>query len=197
MARFKPVGKKRTKAKALAKQGQDNRHSHRQVFAAAAASTAAAAAPVAAPADDAVVPPTGSLGTNAASGISAPSATAATTAVTATTTSSVAGADMPDFAAATHSAAAGVPLPKKGSLKAKKPAKGSAPSAIEAAAISVAATSSTANASHSAPPTADAATAVTNLFINHLGLLLKLLWLSFGKFYINLYVQIGTIFLSV
>ncbi len=73
----------------------------------------------------------------------------------------MAGADMPDFAAATRSAAAGVPPPKKGLSKAKKPAKGSAPSAIEAAAVSIAATSSTANVSHSAPPTADAATAVT------------------------------------
>jgi hypothetical protein len=109
MARFKPVGKKRTKAKAPAKQGQDERRSHCQVVAAAAAA--------AAPADDAIVPPAGSLGTNAPSGIVAPSATAATTAVIAAATSSVAGANMPDFATATCSAAAGVPLPKKGSSK--------------------------------------------------------------------------------
>ncbi len=161
MARFKPVGKKRIKAKAPTKQGQDNWCSHCMVFAAAAAGAAAAAsaanptaAPVAAPADDAGVLPAGSLGTKAPSGNIASSATAAITAVISATTSSVAGANMPDFAAATRSAAAGVPLPKKGSSKARKPANGSAPSAIEAAAISVATTSSTANASHSAPPTA-------------------------------------------
>jgi hypothetical protein len=159
MARFKPVGKKRTKAKAPAKQGQDNRRSHCIFFAAAAAAaataaTAAAAAPVAAPANDAGVPPAGSLGTDSPSGIIAPSATAATTAVIAAATLSVAGADTPDFAAVTRSAAAGVPLlPKKCSLKVKKPAKGSAPSAIKATAVSVAAASSTANVSHSAPPT--------------------------------------------
>ncbi len=162
MSRFKPVGKKRTKAKAPAKQGQDNRRSHCQVFAVAAASAAAAgtASPVTAPANDAVVLPAGSLGTDAPSGISAPSTTAATTAVIAAATSSVAGADMPDFAATTHSAAASVPLPKKGSLKIKKHAKGSNSSAIEAAAASVTTTSSTANTSHSAPFTADAAATV-------------------------------------
>jgi hypothetical protein len=96
VARFKLVGKKRTKAKAPAKQGQDNRRSHHQVSTAAAAA-AAAAAPVTAPANDTVVPPAGFLGTNASSGISAPSATAATTTVIAAATSSVAGANMPDF----------------------------------------------------------------------------------------------------
>jgi hypothetical protein len=101
------------------------------------------------------------LGTDAPSGIIAPSATAATTAVIAAATSSVAGANMPDFSATTCSAAAGVPLSKKGSSKPRKPAKGSAPTAIEAAAVSLAAASSTANAYHFAPPTADAATAVT------------------------------------
>ncbi len=49
MARFKPVGKKRTKAKAPAKQGQDNRCSHCQVFAAAAAAAGGAAAGAASP----------------------------------------------------------------------------------------------------------------------------------------------------
>ncbi len=150
---------------APAKQGQDNRHSNRQVFASYSAACAGAAAgdasPVTAPADDTAVPPAGSLGSKAPSGISAPSATAAATAVIAAATSSVAGADMPDFAAATCSAAAGVPPPKKGSSKAKKLAKGSGPSAIEAATISVAAASSTTNASHSEPFTADAATTVT------------------------------------
>ncbi len=140
MARFKLGGKKRTNAKAPAKLGQDNSRSHHQVFSAAAAAAAAgAASPVTTPANDAVVLPAVSLGTNAPSGISAPSATAATTAVIAAATSSVAGADMPDFAATTCSAAAGVPLLKKGSSKAKKHAKGSASSAIEAAAVSVAA----------------------------------------------------------
>ncbi len=60
---------------------------------------------------------------------------------------------MPDFAAATHSAAASVPLPKKNSSKAKKLKKGSVPSAIEAAAVSVATASSTTNASHAAATT--------------------------------------------
>jgi hypothetical protein len=164
MARFKPVGKKRTK-KAPAKQGQENRHSNCQVFAASAAAAAGGAAagatsPVTAPVDDTVVPPAGSLGTKASSGISAPYATAATTAVIAATTSSVDGADMPDFAAATPSAATSVSPPKKGSSKAKKLAKGSVPSAIEAAAVSIVSASSTTNASHSAPFIADAATTV-------------------------------------
>ncbi len=168
MARFKLLGKKRkgaSKAKAPAKQGRDNQHSGHHVLAAAAAD--ATAAHVAAPTANAVVPPAGSLGTNAPSGISAPSATVATTAVIAAATSSTAGANMPDFATATGSAAASVPPPKKGSSTAKKPAKGTAftsgiaaPSAIDAAAVSIAAASSTANANHSAPPTADAATAV-------------------------------------
>ena len=169
MARFKPVGKKRTTLKTLAKQGQDYWRSHCQVSAAedadaedAAAEDAAAgtAAPVTAPAHDAIVPPAGSLETDAPSGISAPSATTATTTVIAAATSSVTGANMPDFAAATCSAAAGVPPPEKGSSKAKKHAKGSASSAIEAPVVSVGAASSTANASHSAPFTADAATTV-------------------------------------
>jgi hypothetical protein len=124
IAKFKPLAKKRkvkSKTKAPAKQGQDNWQSSRQVLAAAAA--AVAAAPVAASTDDAIVPPTGSLGTNAPSKISAPSATAATTIVIAAATSSTAGADMPDFASTTCSAAAAVPTPKKVSLKAKKPAK--------------------------------------------------------------------------
>jgi hypothetical protein len=169
MARFKPLGKKRkcaSKTKAPAKQGQDNWCSGCHVLAAAAAD--AAAAPVAAPTTNAVVPSTASLGTDAPSGISAPSATTATTAVIATTTSSTAGANVPDFAAATCSAAAAVPPPRKGSSKAKKPAKGTAvtsgiaaQSAIAATAVSIATASSTANANHSTPPTADAATAVT------------------------------------
>jgi hypothetical protein len=165
MARFKPVGKKRTKKMAPAKQGQDNMHSSHQVVAgssgASSGAAAGAASPVTAPADDTFVPLASSLGTNTPSGISIPSATAATTAVSAAATSSVAGADMPDFAAAACSAAAGVPPPKKGSSKAKKRAKGSVPSATEAAAISFAAASSFINASDSAPFTADAATTVT------------------------------------
>jgi hypothetical protein len=166
MARFKPVGKKRTKKMAPAKQGQDNRCSNCQVFAASASAAAAAgaaactASPVTAPANNTVVSPAGSLGTKTPSGVSAPSATAAATAVIAAITSSVTGADMRDFAAATCSAAAGVPPPKKGSSKANKLAKGSVPSAIEAAAISIAAASPTTNACHSAPFTADAATTV-------------------------------------
>ncbi len=214
MARFKPIGKKRkgaSKAKVPAKQGQDNWRSSHLVLAAAVAD--AAAAPVAAPTTNAVVPPAGSLGTGAPSGISTPSATSATTAFMAAATSSTAatdhsaaaaapsskkgvskarapaegiaaasgvavplayavagasGANMPDIAAATRSTAAAVPPPKKGSSKAKKPAKGTAvtsgiatPSAIAAAAISTATVSSSANANHSAPLTADAATAVT------------------------------------
>jgi hypothetical protein len=61
MARTKPQGKKKmgtSKAKAPAKQGQDNWFSSCQVLAVAAA--AAAAAPVAAPTTDAVIPPAGS-----------------------------------------------------------------------------------------------------------------------------------------
>jgi hypothetical protein len=127
MARFKPAGKKRTKNMAPAKQGQDNRRSNHQVFASYAAAAAAAAggavSSVTAPVDDTVVLPAGSLGTEAPSGISAPSATAAATAVIAAATSSVAGANLLDFAAAICSAAAGVPPPKKGSSKAKKLAK--------------------------------------------------------------------------
>ncbi len=122
MARFKPVGKKGTKKMAPAKQGQDNMCSSHQVVAGSAGAspgaTAGAASPVTAPADDTFVSLAGSLGTETPSGISFPSATAATTAVSATTTTSVAGADMPDFAAAACSAAAGVPPPKKGSLRA-------------------------------------------------------------------------------
>jgi hypothetical protein len=139
--------------------------SSRQVVAGSASASSGAAAgaasPVTAPADDTFVPLAGSLGTETSSGISVPSATVATTAVSADATSSVAGADMLDFAAATCSAAAGVPPPKKGSSKAKKHAKGSVPSATEAAAISFAAASSPINASDSAPFTADAATTVT------------------------------------
>jgi hypothetical protein len=165
MVRFKPVGKKRTKKRAPAKQGQDNMRSSCQVVAGSAGASSGAAAgaasPVTAPADDIFVLLAGSLGTKTPSGISVPSATAATTAVSAATTSSVAGADMPNFAAAACSAAAGVPLPKKGSSKAKKHAKGSVPSATEATAISFAAASSSINASDSAPFTADAATTVT------------------------------------
>ncbi len=149
---------------APAKQGQDNMRSSRQVVAGSAGASSGAAAgaasPVTAPADDTFVPLAGSLGTKTPSGISVPSATAATTAISAAATSSVAGADMPDFAAAACSAAAGVPLPKKGSLKAKKRAKGSVPSATEEAAISFAAAFSSINASDSAPFTADAATTV-------------------------------------
>ncbi len=150
---------------APAKQGQDNMHSICQVVADSAGASFGAAAgtasPVTAPADDTFVPLAGSLGTKTPSGISFPSATAATTAVSAAATSSVAGADMPDFAAAARSAAAGVPPPKKGSSKAKKRAKGSVPSAIEAAAISFAAASSSINSSDFAPFTADTATTVT------------------------------------
>jgi hypothetical protein len=147
---------------APAKQGQDNMRSSRQVVAgsagASSGATAGATSPVTAPADDTFVPLAGSLGSNTPSGISVPSATAATMAVSAAATSSVAGADMPDFAATTHSAAASVPPPKKGPLRAKKHAKRSVPSATEAAAISVAAASSSINASDSAPFTADAVT---------------------------------------
>jgi hypothetical protein len=135
--------------------------SHQVVAGSAGASSVAAAgtaSPVTAPADYTFVLLAGSLGTKFPSGISVPSATAATTAVSAAATSSVAGADMPDFAAAACSAAANVPLPKKGSSKAKKHTKGSVPSATEAAAISVAAPSSSINASDSAPFTADAVT---------------------------------------
>ena len=150
---------------APAKQGQGNMRSSHQGVAgsagAASGSAAGAASPVTAPANDTFVLLAGSLGTKTPSGISIPSATAATTAVIAATTSSVAGANMPDFAAATCSAAAGVPPPKKGSSKAKKHAKGFVSSAIEAAAVFVPTASSTANASHSAPFTADAATTVT------------------------------------
>ncbi len=147
---------------APAKLGQDNMRSSCQVVAgsagASSGATAGAASPVTAPANGTFVPLTGSVGTKTPSGISIPSATAATTTVSAATTSSVAGADMPDFAAAACSAAAGVPPPKKGSSRAKKRAKGSVPSATEAAAISIAATSSSINASDSAPFTADAVT---------------------------------------
>jgi hypothetical protein len=163
MARFKPVGKIRTKKMAPAKQGQDKmRSSHQDVAGSAGASSGAAAgaaSPVTAPADDTFVPLAGSLGTKTPSGICVPSATAATTAVSAAT-SSVAGANMPDFAAAACSAAVGVPPPKKGSSKTKKCAKGSVPSATEAAAISFSAASSSINASDSAPFSADAATTV-------------------------------------
>jgi hypothetical protein len=147
---------------APAKQGQDNMCSSHQVVAgsagASSGATAGASSPVTAPADDTFVPLAGSMGTETPSGISIPSATAATTAVSAAAISSVAGADMPDFAAAARSAAAVVPLPKKGSLRAKKRAKGSVPSATEATAVSIAATSSSINASDSAPFTADAVT---------------------------------------
>ncbi len=150
------------KKMAPAKLGQDNMRSNRQVIAGSAGASSGAAAgaasPVTAPANDTFVQLAGSLGTKTPSGISVPSATAATTAVSAAATSSVAGANMPDFAAAACSAAAGVPLPKKGSSKAKKHAKGSVSSATEAAAVSVAAASSSINASDSAPFTADAVT---------------------------------------
>jgi hypothetical protein len=162
MARFKPVGKKRIPKVAPAKLGQDNMRSSHQVVAgsvgASSGAAAGAASPVTAPADGTFVLLAGSLGTKTPSGISVPSATAATTAVSAAATSSVAGADMPDFAAAACSAAADVPPPKKGSLRAKKRAKGSVPYATEAAAVSVAAASSSINASDSAPFTADAVT---------------------------------------
>ncbi len=162
MARFKPVGKKRPNKMAPAKLVPVNKRSNHQVVAgsagASSGATAGAASPVTAPADDTFVPLAGSLGTKSPSGISSPSATAASTTVSATATSSLAGADVPDFAAAACSAAASVPPAKKGSQKAKKRAKGSIPSATEAAAISVAATSSSINASDSAPFTADAAT---------------------------------------
>jgi hypothetical protein len=162
MARFKLVGKKRTKKMAPAKQEQDNMCSSCQFVAGSAGASSGAAAgaasPVTAPADDTFVPLAGSLGTETLSGISFPSATAVTTAVSAAATSSVAGADMPDFAAAACSAAAGVLPPKKSSLRAKKHARGSFPSATKAAAVSVAATSSSINASDSAPFTADAVT---------------------------------------
>jgi hypothetical protein len=109
MARFKPVGKKRTKKMAPAKQGQDNMRSSCQVVAgsagASSGATAGAASPVTAPADDTFVPLAGSLGTKTPSGISIPSATVATTAVSAAATSSVAGANMLDFATAACSAA--------------------------------------------------------------------------------------------
>ncbi len=164
MARFKPVGKKRPNKMAPAKLVPVNMRSNRQVVAGSAGASSAAAAgtasPVTAPADDIFVLLAGSLGTKSTSGISVPSATAASTAVSATTTSSLAGADMPDFASAACSAAAGVPPAKKGSQKAKKRAKRSIPSAIEAAAISVAPISSSINASDSVPFTADTATTV-------------------------------------
>jgi hypothetical protein len=159
MARFKPVGKKRVKKMAPVKLGQDNMRSSHQVVAgsagASSGATAGAASPVTAPADGTFVLLAGSSGTKTTSGISIPSATAATTAVIATATSSMAGADMPDFAAAACSAATGVLPPKKGSSRAKKCAKGSVPSATEATAISVAAASSSINASDSASFTAD------------------------------------------
>jgi hypothetical protein len=146
------------------KQGQDNMRSSHQVVAgfagASSGAAAGAASPVTAPAYDTFVLLAGSLGTKTPSGISVPSAIAATTAVSAAATSSVAGANMPYFAAAARSAAAGVPPPKKGSSKAKKRAKGSVPSATESAAISFAAASSSINTSDSAPFTADAATTV-------------------------------------
>jgi hypothetical protein len=134
---------------APAKLGQDNMRSSRQVVAGSAGASSGAAAgaasPVTAPADGTFVPLAGSLGTKTPSGMSFPSATAATTAVSAATTSSVAGANMPDFASAACSAAAGVPQLKKGSSRAKKHAKGSVPSATKTAAISVAAASFTAD----------------------------------------------------
>ncbi len=102
---------------APAKQGRDNMRSSHQVVAGSAGASSGAAAgaasPVTAPVNDTFVPLAGSLGTKTPSGISIPSVTAATTAVSAAATSSVAGANMPDFAAAACSAAAGVPPPKK------------------------------------------------------------------------------------
>ncbi len=137
MARFKLVGKKRIKKMAPAKLGQDNMCSSHQVVAGSAGASSGAAAgaasPVAAPANDTFVLLAGSLGTETPSGITFPSATAATSTVSAATTSSVAGADVPDFAATTCSAAAGVPPPKKGSSWARKHAKRSIPFATEAA----------------------------------------------------------------
>jgi hypothetical protein len=165
MARFKPVGKKRPYKMGPAKLVLVNMCSDCQVVAGSAGASSGAAAgaasPVTAPADDTFVPLAGPLGTVSPSGISSPSATAASTAVSATATSSSAGANITDFATTAHSAAAGVPLAKKGSQKTKKHAKGSVPSATEATAISVAAASSSINASDSAPFTADAATTET------------------------------------
>jgi hypothetical protein len=67
MARFKLVGKKRTKKMAPAKQGQDNMRSSHQVVAGSAGASSGAAAgaasPVTAPANDTFVPLAGSLGT--------------------------------------------------------------------------------------------------------------------------------------
>jgi hypothetical protein len=86
MARTKPQGKKKgaSKVKCPAKQGQGNTCSRHHVIANAAA--AGAAAPVAAPTTDCVVPPAGSLGTDAPSSISTPSATAAAITVIAAST---------------------------------------------------------------------------------------------------------------
>jgi hypothetical protein len=154
MARFKPLGKKRkgaSKTKAPAKQGQDNQRSGRHILAAAAAD--AAAAPVAAPTTDAVVPPAGSLGTDAPYGIFTPSATSATTAVIAAATSSMATAD--------HSAAAAAPSSKKGTSKARTPAEEfAAVSGFAVPSANAAAGVSGANMPDFAAATCSAATAV-------------------------------------
>ncbi len=200
MARFKPVGTKWPTKMAPAKLVPVNMRSNRQVVAGSAGASSGAAAGTAslgtAPANDAFVSLAGSLGTKSPSGISIPSATAASTAVSATTTSSSAGADMPDFAAAAHSAAAGVPPAKKGSQKAKKRAKDLFHLLLKPQPSPL-------------PPPLLLSMLVTlhpslltllplrcNPFVNHLALLLKLLRLSFGTFYINTYILI-CIFLIV
>jgi hypothetical protein len=161
---------------------------------ASSGAAAGAASPVTAPANDSFVPLAGSLGTKSPSGIYSPSATAASTAVSATATSSLAGANMPDFATAACSAAAGVPPAKKGSQKAKKHAKDPFHLLLKPQPSLL-------------PPPLLLSTLVTlhpsllmllplrcNPFINHLALLLKLLRLSFGTFYINSYILICIFF---
>jgi hypothetical protein len=144
-------GKDASKAKAPAKQGQDNWRSSCQVLTAAAPD--AAAAPVAAPTTNAVVPPAGSLGTDAPSGISPLSATAATTAVINAATSYTAAAD--------HSAAAAAPSSKKGASKARAPAEGiAAASGIAVPLANAAAGASDASMPDFAAVTCSAATAV-------------------------------------
>jgi hypothetical protein len=131
MARFKPVGKTSIKKMAPAKLGQDNMRSSCQVVAGSVGASSGAAAGTASP----VTAPADDTFVLLAGSL---------------------GTETPSGISILS--ATGVPPPKKGSSRAKKHAKGSIPSATEAAAISVAAASSSINTSDSAPFTADAIT---------------------------------------
>jgi hypothetical protein len=197
MARFRPVGKKWPNTMAPAKLVPVNMRINRQVVAGStgvsSGAAAGAASPVTAPADDTFVPLACSLGTKSPSGISVPSAIAASTAVSATATSSLAPICpilLPPLALQLLVSLQPRRVHRRPRNMQKDPFHlllKPQPSPLPLPLLL-----STLLTLH--PSLMTLLPLRCNPFVNHLALLLKLLRLSFGTFYINSYILICVFF---